>query len=55
MMKMEMKITYTINEVASTEENWKFYKQDETKTIQPTEENGYTAEITNKFVKPIRY
>ena len=45
-------ITYTINEVASTEENWKFYKQDETKTIQPTEENGYTAEITNKFVKP---
>ena len=45
-------ITYTVEEIGSTDKNWKFYEQDKNKTIQPTKENGYTAEITNKFVKP---
>ena len=45
-------ITYTVEEIGSTDKNWKFYEQDKTKTIQPTKENEYIAEITNKFVKP---
>ena len=48
-------INYTIKEPEQNKTknpNWKFYKQDEAKTQQPTIDNGYVASITNGFKVP---